>query len=168
MSAFGAVWWIAGAVGTGWPILWTYPLPFLAVLVLVGSALRARRPVAPEPDEQGRRIGRLVGIASGVEGLAILVAVNVLANIGSQALTIPAIAIIVGLHFLPLAKWIPARLYYGTAVTLTGLGFIGIWISDPVLRLEVVCSGSAMTLWLTCVLGLMKKPRREIRIGHAT
>jgi hypothetical protein len=167
MSVFGAIWWIAGAVGSGWPFVLAYAIPFIALLVLVVAALRARDNTEPESDRDGKRIGRLVGIASGVEGVAILVAVNVLANTGTQDYTAPAISIIVGLHFLPLARWLHVKLYYATAVAFIGLGIVGIWISGPVLRLEVVCSGSACALWVTSVLVLTTKPKLDIGIGHA-
>jgi hypothetical protein len=167
MSVFGAIWWIAGAVGSGWPFVPAYAIPFIAILVLVVAALRARDHTEPESDQDGKRTGRLVGIASGLEGAAILVAVNVVANTGTQDYTAPAIAIIVGLHFLPLARWLPAKLYYATAVALIGLGVVGIWISGAVLRLEVVCSGSACTLWVTSGLVLTTKLKSGIGIGHA-
>jgi hypothetical protein len=51
---------------------------------------------------------RKAGIASGVEGLAILLAVNVLAHFGRSDYAAPVIAIIVGLHFMPLAQRLPA------------------------------------------------------------
>ena len=167
LSIFGAIWWIAGGVGCDWPLILAYVIPFITTLVLVVTALRSPEHTEPESDQNGRRLGRLVGIASSVEGVAILVAVNVLANTGTQEYTAPAIAIIVGLHFLPLARWLPAKLYYGTSVVLIGLGVVGIWISGALLRLEVVCSGSAISLWATSVLVLTAKPKAHIGIGHA-
>ena len=48
--------------------------------------------------------GKWFGIIFGAEGLGIFIAINVVINLGHADLVIPVIALVVGLHFYPLAK----------------------------------------------------------------
>src|SRR5581483_5396712 len=132
MSLFAAIWCIVGVA-------------FSVALAVLGW--RRDAPVAH--DEQRRR-GRIVGIASAVEGLAILVAVNVLVNTGRRDLVAPAVAIIVGVHFLPLARWLPAPIYYLTAALLVGVGAAGASAGDVTARIVIVGVGAAAVLWASC------------------
>jgi len=148
MAVFAAVWWILGTAFSHRGTLPKYTAAILisAVIIVIGLRLGVVESITPK----GRaRRARLVGIASGVEGLAILVAVNILANIGRQDLTTPVIAILVGLHFLPLAHWLPARLYYGTCIALVVVGFAGMTVQDADMRIYAVSVGAALILWLT-------------------
>src|SRR2546423_7828230 len=119
LNVFAALWGGA-AILSAHLALWLLAVPLLVSGGMIAWAERAVRHVPPRPDRG--RIGRGVGIWSAVEGVAILVAVNVLRNLGLADAIGPAIAIIVGLHFLPLARGIPVRLYYatGAAIVLAG------------------------------------------------
>jgi hypothetical protein len=55
-----------------------------------------------------KRIGKWFGIIFGVEGIGIFIAINIVVNIGHPELTIPVMALVVGLHFYPLA-WVFKR-----------------------------------------------------------
>ena len=149
MSFFATIWWIVGVLNSGWSPIVSFGIP-IAIFVFL-FANRKKENITPTElsEQEGRRIGRIVGIASGAEGIIIFVAVNILANIGKSDLLSPIIAIIVGLHFIPLAQWIPARLYYYTALVLVVVGTFGLFISDSILRFKIVCVGSALTLWIT-------------------
>ena len=119
MGVFGAVWWIIGVTAYGRAAVPLYGVGLvIAAAIIVTAWWRRSRSRSPSPEEE-RRQGRLVGIASAVEGVLIFLAVNVLVNVKRPDLIAPAAAIIVGLHFLPLARWLPARLYYATATRLT-------------------------------------------------
>jgi hypothetical protein len=128
--------------------VWLLAGPILLSGALIAWAGRALRHVGPRPDAD--RVGRLVGIWSAVEGVAILVAVNVLRNAGMADSVGPAIAIIVGLHFLPLARGIPVRLYYATggAIVLAGAAAL---LLPTVERLPAAGLGSAIILWVSAV-----------------
>lgn len=148
MGAFGVIWWVVGLRASGQPSLLTYLIPLAVAAAIAVVCLRGRR-AEPETDEESRRRGRLVGIASAAEGVAIFVAVNVLVNVGLRDEVAPTIALIVGLHFLPLARWLPARPYYVTAGVLVALGLVGLLIPNTERRLALVSAGAACTLWLT-------------------
>jgi len=116
--------------------------------IIVAIGLRLNKRESATRKERAHR-GRIVGIASGVEALLIFIAVNVLANMGRRDLAAPAIAIIVGLHFFPLARWLPARPYYATGAALVFVGIAGLAVPDAKVRLDAVCIAAACVLWLT-------------------
>ena len=165
MGIFAAIWWLVGVRASGHASPSTYGIPIVVTGLIVVASLRGRdRFEQVSPEERARR-GRLVGIASGIEGLAIFVAVNVLARFGRSEYAVPVIAIIVGLHFLPLARRLPAPFYYVTAALLIVLGICGFAIRRPEQRLLIVSIGAACVLWFTCVvvLGLRQKLSDRLR-----
>lgn len=153
MGIFAAIWWVVGIRASGHGSALMYGVALFITGAIITAALRLGAGIA-SPEEHARR-GRLVGIASGVEGVLILVAVNVLANIGKRDFSAPVVAIIVGLHFLPLARWLPARFYYVTSALLVGCGIAGFSVADADRRLLTVSIGAACALWLTCAVVLI-------------
>ena len=153
MAVFATLWWIVGTAASGRGSLLTYATAVVISGIIIVIAQRLAGRTSGSPEEWARR-GRIVGIASGVEGLMIFAAVNILANVGRRDLTAPIIAIIVGLHFVPLAYWFPARMYYVTSALLVGLGVVGMAVLDANARLYGVSVASACVLWLTCGVGL--------------
>lgn len=154
MGVFAAIWWIVGVRASGYAATLTYGIPLVVTGLIVFAALRGRHRFEQVSPEEDARRGRLVGIASGGEGIAILIAVNVLPYFGLSDYAAPVIAIIVGLHFVPLAQWLPAHLYYGTGALLVVLGVCGFMIRSTDQRLLIVSVGAACILWLTCVIVL--------------
>jgi hypothetical protein len=68
----------------------------------------------------------------------------------------PAIAIIVGLHFFPLAGLFGASLYYATGTLGCVIGVVGLLISEPSLRNSFVGIAFGLLLWLTTAMVLMQ------------
>jgi hypothetical protein len=163
MGVFAAIWCLVGIRAAGYRSPLIYAIPLVVTGLIAVIALRGRDRSERVPPEEHARRGRLVGIASGIEGLAIPVAVTVLANLGLSDYAAPVIAIIVGLHFLPLARWLPARLYYGTSALLTVLGICGFAIQPPDRRLRIVSIGAACVLWVTCFIVLGRTRIRRDR-----
>ena len=149
LNIFATIWWIVGAVTLNWSPALSIGVPVVILLYLFLIQKKSGTMLVNQSEQESRRIGRLVSIASSIEGIAIFITVNILANLGKSELLLPIIAIIVGLHFLPLARWIPSTVYYYTAVVLILLGTIGLCNVDSILRMIIVCFGSALTLWLT-------------------
>jgi hypothetical protein len=154
MSAFAAIWWMIGAAqsGRGSLIMYSIGIGISALLVALdrwhGGRSAAR--------EERKRRGRIVGMASAVEGIMIFAAATVLAKLGRRDLIAPAVAIIVGLHFLPLARWFPAPIYYLTAALLIAVGMTGATIQDVAARVLTICFGAAAALWLSCGVVLLR------------
>ena len=98
----------------------------------------------------------LFGIIFGIEGGLIWLCATVLARFGLGVWIPIAVAVIVGLHFIPLARVFEVRLYYWTGV-LCVVGMLGCsLIRDSGMR--VLCAGlfMAAVLWLTAVLVLLQ------------
>jgi len=145
LSVFAAVWAIAGlfSINADW---WLWLLPIVISAALASWCWRLVIP-AEDPAE-GKRIGRLVGFWSAIQGAAIFVAVNVVTWLGQPTMIGPAICCIVGLHFLPLARGIPRPLYYvtGAVMMLAGVAAIALPVAW---RLPTVGIIGSVTLWLT-------------------
>jgi hypothetical protein len=163
MSLFATIWWVVGlrSAGAALPLLTGMPI---GVTLLMANLARARRQAAQstarfDAAEEARR-NRVVGWASAAEGVGILLAVNVLNNIGLHDAVTPAIAIIVGLHFIPIARGLPAPIYYGTAALLVAVGAGGLLVADLPTRIGLVSAAAAIILWGTAALALRGAPAR--------
>jgi len=161
MSTFAAIWWVVGTAMAGRGSLLMYVVGLATSAVLIALGWHRAGQTTDAPDARRHR-GRVVGIASAVEGVAILVAVNVLANTGRQDLIAPVVAIIVGLHFLPLARFLPAPIYYLTGALLVVVGLAGTAVDDPTSRILTVCIGAATILWLSCAIVLRRNATRAM------
>lgn len=156
LSIAAAIWAIAGLnLAQAQRITWLAPAIISAAII--AAVLAATRHHAPPPAAEEKRIGRLVGIWSGVEGVAIFLAINLCANLNRTRLIAAAICLIVGLHFVPLAKGLPVPAYYLTAALMTALGLAGILASAFVIP-PAVALGAAAILWGT--LGYLLLGRR--------
>lgn len=151
MSVFAVLWWVWGISASGNASVLLYCIPLIISAGIIIAASR-HQPDVTMPAEGQMRVGRLVGIASGLEGLLIGTAFLVLANTGGMDFAAPVVAIIVGLHFIALARWFPARLYYATSALLIAVGIAGFWIRSADQRILYVCIGAACVLWLTCAV----------------
>ena len=158
MSVFAAIWWFVGVRASGAPLAIVTIVPILVAVALIAAVLRRKAPRETSSDGEQQRRDRIIGIASAVEGVAILIAVNVLANTGHRDLTAPVIAIIVGLHFVPIARGFPAPRYYLTAAFLVALGLGAMAISGVSQRLLVTSAGAATVLWVTAMSVLLRTP----------
>jgi len=73
-----------------------------------------------------KRMGKWFGIIFGVEGLLIFIGINVVVNLDHPDLTIPVIALVVGLHFYPLAKVFKRTIDYYLATWSTIIAILAI------------------------------------------
>jgi hypothetical protein len=137
MAGFTLIWAgiaFSGLHGTtqAWALI---VFPFLAVsFVIKGIQLfgvaKLHPAIESEADKaEGKKMGMWFGIIFGAEGLLIFIAVNVVTNIGHPELTIPAIALVVGLHFFPLAKVFKRTLDYYLATWSTIIAVLAIIFS---------------------------------------
>jgi hypothetical protein len=150
MSIFAAGWWILGSRATGHVSIPFLTIPIVVSTLLILYALRYS-PRTERSATEGKRIGGLIGVASGFEGFGIFLAVNILNNTGHAQFLAPVVAIVVGLHFFPIAYWLPMPRYYLSAVSLCLLGIAGFWIGNEEARILFISLGAASILWLTCL-----------------
>ncbi len=162
LSVFAAVWAFLGLHTSG-QVLWVQVVPFALSLALTLAVLIIDRHAARPTPEDRKRIGRTVMIWSFIEGLAIFAGINVLANIGHNEWTLALIAVIVGLHFFPLAVGLRVPLYW-----LTGLGLIGVAAAGVVLvpsgtvQSAAIGVGCASVLYLTAVIAIAFAPKPKM------
>jgi hypothetical protein len=165
--AFGAL--LLGGFGTVWLLLWAYRafpsnrIPMVAVSALGvgvlawiygqwGQATQAAGPITETLEEQrATRVFHLVNVGQWV---VILVAGNVLANLGWGVWVLPMAVGVIGLHFFPLAKVLrtPSRYVTGTALLLVAVGYPLLSTRGP--EDPVGCLLAGIVLWLSALWGL--------------
>lgn len=84
------------------------------------------RPADNTETPEDRKRSRQFFYIFGTEGLAILVAKNILVNTNLDYLFVPSVALIVGLHFFPLASVFKRRFDYYLAAWTSLVGLAGI------------------------------------------
>jgi len=73
-----------------------------------------------------KRIGKWFGIIFGAEGLGIFIGINIVVNLGHPELAVPVLALVVGLHFYPLAKVFKRTIDYYLATWSTIVAILAI------------------------------------------
>ena len=167
MALFGLLWAVgcAGALaGALVPILLASGVAVTAILV--AASLRLRRAAAGRPSggwagtsaaHRVRRRFRLIGI---VEGLGIGIVVFACARLGRPEFIPALVALVVGLHFFPLASLFRVPLYHGTGAALCVVA-----VATPIAALSLGAStavwqmmpglGAAAILWATSAVLLV-------------
>ncbi|MEO8886586.1 MAG: hypothetical protein ABI367_11025 [Mucilaginibacter sp.] len=111
---------------------------------------------------EGKKAGKAFGIVFGLEGILIFVAVNICVNLGHPELTVPAIALVVGLHFYPMGKIFKRTMdyYLATWSTAIAIGAMVLILKHVVLPIPVLAMlGIGMAI-STSIYGL-----NMIRVG---
>ncbi|MGH8444014.1 MAG: hypothetical protein ACREVL_02050 [Solimonas sp.] len=165
-AAFGTAWLLLGAFrGLARWSLAVLPIA-IAGAVLLSFAYkryaRYRRSMEVlEGTPEKRRIGRLFNFINAAQWVAIFIVANVLANIGLADWGIPAAIIIIGLHFLPLARLFenPGHYVTGAALVLIGAAYALLKPIDPVDALG--CAGAGLVLWASALRALKTAPLPE-------
>ena len=160
MSFWGTVFAIAGIVQ-----LDSARSPYLAIPVAVFAAFAVyARSVHRAISGQGQirkltqRAEKVVQWATIGEGVGILIAINVANNLGHPELKLAAIALVAGLHFLPMAYGIPFRQFYVLGAALVFTSILGMCMPQPM--------GNAFAVFMACVglwMAALFAMRRELR-----
>src|SRR6201995_4434029 len=137
MMAFFTMMWAGIAYGSmGSNGLIVLILFSLIALTLVFNAIKyfreaKRFPIAESEADKAeeKRNGKWFGIIFGAEGLGIFIGINVVINLGHADLTIPVIALVVGLHFYPLARVFKRTIDYYLATWTTLVAVLAIIFS---------------------------------------
>lgn len=173
MFVFGVVWLLIGLL-RGRPSPAWLRLSLLFVGIALGASIatlgvrasRIPRNASPATAQQianNREIGRHYYVVFGIELAAILLAVVALKAIHYPDYILCGIALIVGVHFFPLAALFKAPVYYGTALLGCAIGLVGFFMADASLRQKVVGLSFGLLLWTTAAwiawIGLSAAPR---------
>ena len=134
MAAFTGIWtgiaYGAGLSGSSYQWLL---LPFVICMVLFvvqairffGAARKFPSIQSAEDAAEGKKMGMWFGIIFGAEGLFIFLGINLVRNLGHEDLIIPVIALVVGLHFYPMAKIFKRKIDYWLASWTTLIALLG-------------------------------------------
>jgi hypothetical protein len=163
LTLFAAFWSIVPLANWAARPSWTVPAAVVVTITLL--AISATRILAtrgikslddPIAAAQGKRAGMWFGIIFGLEGLLIALCSIMLAHEHLELWIPLAIALIVGLHFIPLARVFDVPLYYGTgALCVLGV-FACTLIGDAGLRVLYTGLTMAAVLWGSVVLILLQ------------
>jgi hypothetical protein len=131
-----------------------------AVLVLLAyRRYKQHQPAlaAEAPSLKQKRADRVFNIVNFGQWVVILVAGNVLVNLGLAGWVIPCVIFIVGLHFLPLGCVFASRSHYVTGVALVVLA-----VTYPLLATDgptspIGCLGAGLILWASAGWALKGK-----------
>jgi len=77
----------------------------------------------------------------------------VLNNVGLRDYTVSAIAAIVGLHFLPLARLYRRPMYNAVGIIMTIAALLSVAVPAS-MRVSALASTMSAIVWITCVLVL--------------
>ncbi|MFC9952609.1 hypothetical protein [Streptomyces prasinus] len=154
LALFGLGWWLLGSSAFGG--LMRQVLIAVGCAVMVGLMFAARRFLpssAGGPFPVGRR--RRFNQINGLQWLLIIVIAVVCRHVGEPVLVPPLVAVVVGLHFLPLAAvFEQPRLRIPAALVIaSGAAGMTVWLTngpDETVRLLVGLL-SALSLWGTAV-----------------
>ncbi|WP_329039829.1 hypothetical protein OHT61_18360 [Streptomyces sp. NBC_00178] len=153
LSVFALVWAFAGASGLASPGLALAVETAAVPLAVAAVFLAYRKGAAPSPRTVNlpENWARSVGVVNVVELAAVFAAVAVSHASGHPGFIPPAVALVVGLHFLPLARLYDQWQYKVTGGVLSAVAVVGLVLAtaglpDGVVR-AVVGLAAAATLW---------------------
>ncbi|MFA1820937.1 hypothetical protein ACDX78_12255 [Virgibacillus oceani] len=181
MAFFGTMWAYAGIIGLqGWGSPWVLIASlaigialFASGCLLIFASRELPNQVPYAAGKRGKNIGGWFNTIFLAEGFAIVIAI-VVCNAAGQTELIPlVIALIVGIHFFPLAYLFQVRIYYYTGTLLCLLPVIT-WIIVPYnvtlmeqrvnAYMSVVGFGSSSILWGTSLV-IYLMGRKLIRLA---
>lgn len=151
--------WCANTLGT-WPGALGTSITAVGVIAAVWFVVtavrlvrrRGRASTSMTADEQRRqrRSGMAFGWVVTLEAVLVVVAANVLNSIGRPDLVLPAIALVVGLHFYPMARIFARSIDTWLATALSAVGLAGLLVllltdADRDLVWGLVAVGAALT-----------------------
>lgn len=154
MSFFGAVFC---ALTLAWEWRVSGPallLPFLVFGLIGAAAFQVlRRPGSG--NAMPGRVRKTLMWASTAEGLGIFLAMNVVTNLHRPEWRLPAMALVVGLHFLPIAYAAASRAFYILGATLIAVALAGFLAPSP-FGGELAGLAAASCLWIASVAAILR------------
>ena len=159
MFGFGSVWLVTGLVRGNRSPKWLYVALLFAGVVLGGciAILGAKASGLPRDSDAltqqqvdaNRRVAQHFYVILGIEIAAIALSVAALNALRYPSYILSGIALIVAVHFFPLAALFRAPVYYGAALGGSAIGLVGFFIDDDGLRQKVVGLSFGALLWAT-------------------
>ncbi|GIN72529.1 hypothetical protein J14TS2_30040 [Bacillus sp. J14TS2] len=182
MTFFGTMWagiGIGGLQGWGNPWLPIFAIVICIVLFVCGYILSRSSQKLPSYSsksgkQRSKRTGMWFNIIFGLEFILIVFAAVICGSINHFEYFFPVMAIIVGVHFLPLAYLFKVSAYYITGALLCFLAIVTMLfvpVNIEFLNHEIsawwsfIGFGSALILWVTSVIILLNG-RKMLRLAN--
>ena len=163
VTGFGSLWMLLGAHHLK-RLDWRAWLTIACIaLVLALPAARQWHSMGPRARLETRlgghphhsRIAREFDLVLALEWIPIFGAAFVLGCARRTELILPVIALIVGLHFFPLAAIFGSTLYYFTGAAIAIISLVALALRRPVSKQVTACFGCGLVLWSTAALLLV-------------
>lgn len=157
VALFALLWAAVGASGLSATAAWVVRIG--AVVISAGALVLTFRPGGAGTPERARQQPegwyRRVGVVNLIQFVAIVLAVVAPLAVGAPQLVLPAVCVIVGVHFFPLARLFDQPQYRWTGAGLclaAGAGLVILTIGPGQETSRVVIGlVAAATLWATSV-----------------
>ena len=150
LSTMGFLWCLIGAVA--FPYAWRMVVALFAFLILVALLYAtARKTSAPTKLD-----GKIFGMSLAFEIGGIIAAVWLLNSFHEPTFILPAITVIVGLHFIGMWFATDNVTYIQIAIAMCGVGPVSAILPFPI-RMQVAGLSSAVILWAGAAVGLSKR-----------
>jgi hypothetical protein len=151
VGGFGAAWLAMGITGAGVPVqvALAVVVPVFALIAGLGSVVRRRLlKIAGEETPEKKQMMRIFAVVNVVQWLAIFGTVNVLRNLHLDAWVIPSIVMIVGAHFIPLARIFQAPQHLKTGIAMMLCAAMALVLPGSI-RDAVECVAAGLILWVS-------------------
>lgn len=162
---FGAAWLLLGMVSAGvsWQVGLAAVLPVFLLIAFLGGLVRRRLPKIAEVETPEKKpMMRVFVMINVVQWVGIFGVASLLANLHLNAWIIPAIVLIVGAHFIPLARIFQAPQHVKTGIAM--MLCAGAAVVLPVsVRDTVECVAAGTILWISAAGALYAAFRLSAR-----
>jgi hypothetical protein len=160
--AFGGAWleyYAFRVVGKQLVVFVAIALATAALLVLAYRRYRQNQPAlaAQAASPKQKRSDRIFNIINAGQWVVILVAGNVLVNMGLSSWVIPCAIFIIGLHFLPLGHFLSNPPHYVTGGALMVLAVFYPLLAADGPASPIGCLGAGLILWGSALWALKAK-----------
>lgn len=160
-AAFGGAWmalWSLEAYDVNWAIIAVVSVISLGLFLIAWRQFQQNRAAhAAEADSpESRKAARIFNIVNAVQWILVFVVATLLSHLGYREWVIPAIILIVGFHFIPLAMGfkVPRHHLTGAALILLAVSYPFIAATGP--ASPVGCLGAGIILWLSAGAALWR------------
>lgn len=156
MGGFGAVWLALGMVSAGVPVRIAIAavIPGFVLITWVGATVRRRLPKLSGPESpEKKQMMRAFAVVNVVQWVAIFGTSKLLENWRLDGWIVSAIVLIVGAHFLPLARIFGSRQHVVTGAALMFCAAAAV-VLPASLRDAVECVGAGVILWASAAVAL--------------
>ena len=133
--------------------------PFVVFAIVGSSALYALR-LPGDGTALSPRTRQVVMWSSMAEGVGMFIGSNIVINLHRPEWQLPMMALVVGLHFLPIAYSASSRLLYTLGAALIASAIVGFVVAAPVGG-TVAGLAAAGILWIAACLGVARDLRSK-------